>query len=118
MYDDFMDEECVELCNALNSLSGVETKESCCGHCKDNYKIFFSCHNNSSLSIIARAFDRRYSDTHLLWIIELTTVDDGTYLYFAHSVSPYNNKGTMMEDVSKLSQNIKHWMNHGMGSSR
>lgn len=33
-YDEFMDKECVELCDALNELEGVETFESCCGHFK------------------------------------------------------------------------------------
>lgn len=36
-----MDEECIRLCNAMNSLPGIETFESCCGHNKSKYYIWF-----------------------------------------------------------------------------
>ena len=31
-YDKYMDTECIALCDELNSLKGVKTFESCCGH--------------------------------------------------------------------------------------
>src|SRR5437870_3675057 len=36
-----LDEECLEICQAMNSLPGIITVESCCGHGTDPYRIFF-----------------------------------------------------------------------------
>ena len=36
-----MDRECTELYNAMNEIPGIRTVESCCGHGKDNYRIWF-----------------------------------------------------------------------------
>ena len=108
-YDGKMDKECIPLCDALNSLPDVETTESCCGHCKDRFRIFFKCKNPYSLSVIARVFNRRYSGTKLQWIIEVETHDNGGYNYFVHSVEAYENNAMMEKDISQLVENIKHW---------
>ena len=60
---DQMDKECIALCEALNRLPGISTEESCCGHLKYQYYIWFGCRNLRSLAIIARAVDRRYCVT-------------------------------------------------------
>ena len=108
-YDGNMDKECIPLCDALNSLPNVETIESCCGHCKDRFRIFFKCKNPYSLSVIARVFNRRYSGTKLQWIIEVETHDNGGYDYFVHSVEAYENNTMMEKDISQLVENIKYW---------
>ena len=108
-YDRKMDKECIPLCDALNSLPDVETTESCCGHCKDRFRIFFKCKNPYSLSVIARVFNRRYSGTKLQWIIEVETHDNGGYDYFVHSVEAYENNTMMEKDISQLVENIKYW---------
>ena len=108
-YDGNMDKECIPLCDALNSLPDVETTESCCGHCKDRFRIFFKCKNPYSLSVIARVFNRRYSGTKLQWIIEVETHDNGGYDYFVHSVEAYENNTMMEKDISQLVENIKYW---------
>ena len=108
-YDGKMDKECIPLCDALNSLPDVETTESCCGHCKDRFRIFFKCKNPYSLSVIARVFNRRYSGTQLQWIIEVETHDNGGYDYFVHSVEAYENNTMMEKDISQLVENIKYW---------
>ena len=108
-YDGKMDKECIPLCDALNSLPDVETTESCCGHCKDRFRIFFKCKNPYSLSVIARVFNRRYSGTELQWIIEVETNDNGGYDYFVHSVEAYENNTMMEKDISQLVENIKYW---------
>ena len=108
-FDWKMDKECIPLCDALNSLPDVETTESCCGHCKDRFRIFFKCKNPYSLSVIARVFNRRYSGTKLQWIIEVETHDNGGYNYFVHSVEAYENNTMMEKDISQLVKNIKYW---------
>lgn len=108
-YDGRMDEECIPLCDALNSLPGVETTSSCCGHCKNDFIIFFNCNNSYSLSVIARAFSRRYSGTFLAWKIEVETHDNGGHDYFMHSVKPYPTEFEMKTDVGQLIENLEVW---------
>lgn len=108
-YDGYMDKECIPICDALNSLHGMKTTSSCCGHCENRFMIFLNCNDAYSLSIIARSFDRRYSVTHQQWHIEMTTCDNGGYNYFLHSEKEYDNDKDMMEDVLQLIDNIEHW---------
>ena len=58
---DDIDIECIDLCNILNSLPDTETFESCCGHLKERYSIFFHCYNLEVLSRLGMAVDRNYS---------------------------------------------------------
>lgn len=108
-YDKYMDAECIPLCDALNSLPGVKTTSSCCGHCKNKFMVFFDCENAVSLSIIARSFNRRYSGTNMEWIIEVDSDDSGNFDYFLHSVEPYTDNTVMEKDVSRLVENIEYW---------
>ena len=112
-YDNEMDKECIELCNALNYLEGIETYESCCGHGVNFYSIFFKadCKNNYSLSIIARAFNKRYSQTSIPFIIELETSEMNypKYHYWIHSTQIYKDNEDMLKDVQQLVANIKYW---------
>ena len=42
-YDEYMDKECIEVCDLLNSYPGVKTFESCCGHLKNIMYLSFKC---------------------------------------------------------------------------
>lgn len=59
-YDGNMDEECIPLCNAMNSINGIETLECCCGHGKRPFLIIYQADNIQSLFFVARCFDNRY----------------------------------------------------------
>lgn len=48
-YDE-IDKEIVELCRALNSIDGIETIESCCGHGKEKCQIYFTINNINLLN--------------------------------------------------------------------
>jgi hypothetical protein len=48
-YDARMDPECIAVCDALNSLRGIETFESCCGHGKDSFLVFFTVEGDASI---------------------------------------------------------------------
>ena len=41
MYDGIMDKECIKLCDMINNFEGIRTIESCCGHGKHEYRIWF-----------------------------------------------------------------------------
>lgn len=63
LYDNMMDMECILLCDALNSIPGIETFESCCGHGTSSFRIWFKLKDHSkynSLIVVARVFDLRY----------------------------------------------------------
>lgn len=49
-YDDGMDPECVPICDALNALPGIETFESCCGHGKSAFVVFFTAEHCQQLA--------------------------------------------------------------------
>lgn len=48
-YPDNMDKECIKLCDAINRIEGLRTVESCCGHGKDNFRIWFIVKNQEHL---------------------------------------------------------------------
>lgn len=52
-----MDPECLDLCRALNRAPGIETIESCCGHGRSPYHIWFKAKNMKSLPLVLWAFD-------------------------------------------------------------
>lgn len=111
-YDGYMDKECIEICNALNRLSGVETQEGCCGHYKEPYRIWFKSANIYSLGIIARTFDRRYSGTNKVYYIKVITNDAGEppmYDYMIESESAYSNELEMKEDINAILGNLNYW---------
>lgn len=48
-----MDAECIPICDALNSITGIKTIGSCCGHNTEEFQIFFYARNFKSLAFIA-----------------------------------------------------------------
>ena len=61
-YDKKMDEQCVELCDAINEIPGFKTVQSCCGHSRCSYRIWFNAEGNiqKPLYILARSLNRFY----------------------------------------------------------
>ncbi len=57
-----LDREVKHLCTAMNRLPGIVTTESCCGHGKQPYRIWFWCESITSagLRTLARATCDRY----------------------------------------------------------
>jgi len=75
-YDGGLDPECIDLCNGMNSLPGIVTSESCCGHGKHHFIIFFEVHDTmQGLFFLTRCVDGRYWKYGHLWKIELTVGD-------------------------------------------
>lgn len=55
-----LDPECNDLFIAMNSLSGIKTTESCCGHAESPFRIWFHAASFADLFPLLRAVDRRY----------------------------------------------------------
>lgn len=74
--DNQVDSEVIDLCDAINSLPGIFTTESCCGHGKTFFKIFFKVHGSmEGLFFLVRSADCRYWRYGHLWNISLDVGD-------------------------------------------
>lgn len=111
-YDKYMDKECIELCDALNSLKGVRTFESCCGHFRKPYMIFMRISNWYSLSLLARAFDFRYSSGK--WEIVVGGTDTpykkvGIAVFTLQTNVIPKTEEEMNELINEAIENIEYW---------
>ena len=107
-YDKYMDKECIALCDKLNSLSNVITTDSCCGHCKSPYMIFFLCNDFVRLGRLYRCVNRNYSDGK--WYIECCCSDKTpSYGFLLRTYEPFTSVEEMMESVDALIENIDYW---------
>jgi tRNA(Phe) wybutosine-synthesizing methylase Tyw3 len=70
-----MDQECVELCNALDIIPGIKTRSSCCGHDETPYWVLFDADNNESLANVLWVIERiPYNKEPKQWAITLKVV--------------------------------------------
>lgn len=105
-----MDLPCLELCNILNTLPGVTTFESCCGHCRTQYTIWFFCSDIGTLSRLGRVTEKNYSDGK--WEIVVDSTDTSPYGVFClRSKEPFSSPTDMEVSVDNLIYNIGYWFN-------
>lgn len=67
-----MDPEVIELVEALNLFPGIKTVESCCGHGKDTFNIWFEADDLESLPLVLWHIDGCHSGV-CGWTVEVTT---------------------------------------------
>ena len=103
-----MDKECIELCEKLNTLEGVETSGSCCGHLRERYMIFFYCNNFVTLGKLFRCVNRNYSDGK--WELLVDGSDHHpSYLFWLRSKKPFKSYKSMEKSIKRLIENIDWW---------
>ena len=103
-----MDDECIELCNLLNTLPGVTTFESCCGHLRYPYYIWFFCNSIETISRLGRAVAINYSDGN--WEIAVDSTDTSPYgVFWLRTKERFKTDEEMSISVSHLIENIKYW---------
>ena len=107
-YDEYMDKECIELCDILNTLPGLKTFESCCGHLKNRYSIWFFCDNIDTLSRLGRAVYKNYSDGKWEIIVDSTDTHPRG-VFWLRTLAPFASQDEMEQSLSILISNIKHW---------
>ena len=103
-----MDKECISLCALLNQYPGLETFESCCGHLKDRYSIWFKCNNIDLLSRLGRATNKNYSSGKFEIVLDSTDTSPRG-IFWLRSTEPFKSYDEMMEEVSCLCDDIIHW---------
>lgn len=107
---DKLDKECVDLVKKLNTIKGIKTTNSCCGHLKEPYRIFFQCNDFSSLGLLYRCVNRNYSDGK--WRIECCCSDGNpTHGFLLTTKDTFKNEQEMNESVQSLIENIDYWEN-------
>lgn len=102
-----MDEQCVGLCNTLNVLPGVATFESCCGHNKYPFRVWFRCTNINTISRLGRCVERNYSDRN--WRIFVDSSDINPLGVFCIETKEVLDNETLNESLCGLIKNINYW---------
>lgn len=64
---------CIEICDAMNEIEGIETVESCSGHSKLTFRVSFTTWDGRCIYAILRANDRRYGGPG--WKCEISSTD-------------------------------------------
>ena len=114
-YDGNMDKECIELCDTLNELPGVKTFESCCGHLKDRYSIWFFCEDIDTISRLGRSVDRNYSDGKWEIIVDSTDTNPRG-VFWLRSKTIFASYEQMNESTQRLIESILHWFKNDFDS--
>lgn len=70
-----IDEECRDLCDAMNALPGIETSGSCCGQGRISFSIYFEARSGQGLFFLVRCVDSRYWKYGQFWNTELSVGD-------------------------------------------
>jgi hypothetical protein len=113
-YDRYMDKQCIPLCDAINSIPGLETACSCCGHNKESFQIWFHLSDRRKirfLTIISRVFDRRYGGI-IGWSCYLDNNDTPKHCP-PFRIDSGNIKGTRAyRDSIKIAKNIYEHLRH------
>lgn len=111
-YPNDIDQQCIYLCNALNSIPHVSTVESCCGHGKESFDIWFNCYKNRQLLPIARSISRNYSGITDEWSL-LVAYSDLPERPIFFQLSSNGVKGERAYKESKMiADNILEHMNN------
>jgi len=110
-YPDTMDKECIEICNVLNSLPGVRTFESCCGHLKDIYSIWFFCDNINTISRLGRTVDKNYSDGKWELLVDSTDTHP-VGVFWLRTIKPFLSFEEMNISLTGLCNSILRWFDH------
>ena len=102
-----MDYECIELCATLNQLPGLTTYESCMGHGKRPYWIFFRCTELGTISRLGRCLAKNYSDNN--WEIVVDSVDGEPYGCFWLRTKEILDENILNQSIRELINSIYYW---------
>ncbi len=109
---DWMDAECVELCDTLNSIKGIVTTESCCGHNYNSYTVFFKCSDLLGLRFIQSCIDDRYWKYGHEWSITTHISDTGPDTLDFLLQSKSSNLEEVMVQVNDMIESFNYYLNH------
>ncbi len=107
IYDGKMDAECVALCDAINRFPGIQTTESCCGHAKRTFDIWFTVRSLDDLPALLYWFNGCHSGIYGWHVVIRTDCAQSPVSFCAESEA-------MGQDAYDGAAVIAHHMNeHG-----
>ncbi len=108
-----MDKEAIAA-DALNSLKGVTTDSSCCGHGERPYDIFFDCRSEASLFFLGRCTDTRYWKYGHKWkiIVNIADVSSNGHLPVHYMLISEDVGEDAYKQAESLVENIEYHLNH------
>lgn len=104
-----MDKEVIPLCDALNKLHGISTVESCCGHGKHPFRIFFIAETLDNLPPVAYFLDSWHSGQYG-WSLIVTTDCSMRPVSFMIE-GPQGKQG--YEGAKNIAKDINDWVRRG-----
>ena len=104
---DDMDDECIALCNLLNRIPGVRTSESCCGHGKSLFRLWFRCTVITVIARLARCVDRNYSDG--FWEVVAENADGEPVGFFCLRTKKPCSGHELEKSLGFLAESIEWW---------
>lgn len=110
-YHESMDVECIDICDALNSMKGIMTNESCCGHNREPFRVWFSCQSLEPLKFIQSCIDKRYWIHGEEWSIRLSISDTKPFLNFVLESKSKDLK-TIVDQVESMIDILNYFLNH------
>ena len=116
-YHEF-DPEVVELCRRMNSLPGIHTTESCCGHGCGPFHIFFKVDKGEDrgLFLLGRVTDKRYWKFGYKWDIMVNIADvdpeDESRLPLGYLLESRDIGSESYDQAFDLVENIKEHLQH------
>lgn len=102
-----IDKQCIDICNILNRLPETETYESCAGHGKRPFWVFFRCRSIDTLSRLGRAISKNYSDGN--WEIVIDSCDGNPCGCFWLRSKTILKDDELNESIKRLCENILYW---------
>jgi len=95
-----MDPQCIELCRAMNEISGIITINSCCGHSKEPMWICFAAKNRSGLFKILSIVDHAFK-------CEICVVDNNKPNYFIYYLYSYSKGKKIYNEALELAKKLQ-----------
>ena len=102
MYEGKMDIECIALCNAVNKLPGLRTTDSCCGHNKKTFRVWFVAEDLKDLPTLLYWFDSCHCG-FVGWRVLITTDCAMSPVHFKieGEIGAYNEANAIAELIEK-----------------
>jgi len=95
--DSWMDKECIDLCIAMNKIPGIQTYESCCGHGKNPYNIYFLVQDLVYLPTLLKYLNKKY------WTVQIRS--SGEFPEFELNGPKGENAYKLSKEIADLISN-------------
>ena len=97
-------DQCLDLCKALNRISGIRTFESCCGHEKTKYHIFLQARSLEALVPVAYFLDRCHNGCDGWYLVAKTDCSMAPITFMIEGpIGAY-------DDSKKIARCINEWL--------